>query len=196
VIVNVGATLGGTGAISGSVSNGGTLAPGSSIGTLTIGTDLTIAGNLAIEVNKSLAQSNDLVVVTGVLTNAGTGSVTVNNLGPALAVGNKFTLFNKPLQNGGALTVTGGGVTWANNLAVDGSISVASTGAPTLNYTNTGTSLQFSWTGNFKLQAQTNTVNVGLGSNWADYPGGGGNSVIVPIDATKGAVFFRLISTP
>jgi fibronectin-binding autotransporter adhesin len=62
-----------------------------------------------------------------------------------------------------------------------------------LKFTNTGSALQFSWTGNFRLQAQTNTLNVGLSSNWADYPGGSSSPVTVPIDVAKGSVFFRLV---
>lgn len=65
-----------------------------------------------------------------------------------------------------------------------------------LNWTNTGSGLRFSWSGGFKLQAQTNSLNVGLRTNWADYPGGGTSPVTVPIDAAQGTVFFRLISTP
>jgi hypothetical protein len=57
-----------------------------------------------------------------------------------------------------------------------------------------GNDLQFSWTGSFKLQSQTNGFNVGISSNWADYPGGGASPVIVPIDATQATVFFRLVS--
>jgi Domain of unknown function (DUF4082) len=67
---------------------------------------------------------------------------------------------------------------------------------PTLNFARTGDSLQFSWAGSFKLQAQTNSFSVGLSSNWADYPAGGTSPVIVPIDVTKGTIFFRLIATP
>ena len=121
-----GGTLGGTGTLSGPVTleAGTTLAPGASVGTLTINSDLSIGGNLAIEVDKSLSPSNDLVVVSGVLTNTGTGTLTVANLGPALAPGDKFALFSQPVQNGAALTVTGSGASWTNNLAVDGSISV------------------------------------------------------------------------
>ena len=85
------------------------------------------------------------------------------------------------------------GVKWSNNLAVDGTISVASV-APTLNFVNNGTSLQFSWTGNFKLQSQTNALSVGLRTNWFDYPGGGSSPVTVPINPANPAVFFRLIS--
>jgi hypothetical protein len=107
------------------VAAGATLAPGTSIGTFTINSDLTIAGNIAIEVNKSQSPSNDLVVVSGVLTNASNGALTVANLGPGLAVGDKFKPFSKAVLNGSALTVTGAGAVWANNLQVDGSISVA-----------------------------------------------------------------------
>jgi hypothetical protein len=79
-------------------------------------------------------------------------------------------------------------------LAGTGSLRVVSTAPPTLNYTNTGSALQFSWTGNFKLQSQTNSLGVGLGSNWADYPGGSTSPVSVPVDQAQGSVFFRLVS--
>ncbi len=177
---------------------GSTLAPGpsvGSIGTLTIRKDLNIGGNVAIEVNKSLAQSNDFVVVTGVLTNQGVGTLTVSNLGPALAVGDKFTLFSQPVQNGAKMTVKGAGVNWTNNLAVDGSISVIA--PPTLNFTRpTASSLQCSWTGSFKLQSQTNNLDTGIGSNWTDYPGGTNSPVNVSMSASIPAIFFRLVSIP
>ena len=137
VTVSSNATLAGTGTINGPVTVNalGTLAPGASIGTITLNGGLTLNGNLLFEVNKSLSpQSNDVATVSGALTNGGTGTLTVANLGPALAVGDKFKLFNKPLTNGAALTVTGGGigVIWANNLAVDGSITVLPSAPPTI----------------------------------------------------------------
>lgn len=130
VTVNSPGTLGGTGSINGpvTVNVGGTLAAGASIGTLTINNDLILAGNLSVEVNKSVSPSNDLVTVSGTINNIGSGTVNVANLGPALTVGNSFKVFNQAVINGGALTVTGGGVTWTNKLAVDGSIQVLSTG--------------------------------------------------------------------
>lgn len=194
-------TLGGIGTLTGPVTlnEGTTLAPGPAIGavgTLTISNDLTLAGDLAIDIDKSLVLSNDLVVVTGALSNDGTGTVTVTNHGPALVVGDKFTLFSEPVQNGAALTLTGSGVVWANHLSVDGSISVASIGLPTLNFAPTGNGLQFTWTGGFKLQAQTNTFGAGLGTNWSDYPGGGTSGIVVPVGVTNGSVFFRLVTAP
>jgi fibronectin-binding autotransporter adhesin len=192
-----GGALSGTGTILGpvTVQSGGTLAPGASIGTLTINNNLTLGGNTLIEVNKSVNPSNDLTIVSGTLNSTG-GTLTVSNLGPALVVGDQFKVFNKAVQNGGTITVTGAGATWANNLATDGSITVNSliVGQPTLNFAQVGNSLQFTWSGSFKLQSQTNSINVGLSSNWGDYPGGGVSGVTVPIDATKGTVFFRLVS--
>ena len=187
-------TLGGTGTVYGPVTlnPGATLAPGTSVGTLTINDDLSIGGNLTIEVNKSLSPSNDLVVVSGVLTNTGTGTLTVANLGPALAVGDKFKLFSQPVQNGAALTVIGAGGSWINNLAVDGSIAVI---PPTLKFAQIGNNLQFTWTGSFKLQSQTNGLNTDINS-WGDYPGGDTSPITVSIDVTKDTVFFRLVSAP
>jgi autotransporter-associated beta strand protein len=80
-------------------------------------------------------------------------------------------------------------------------VSVGGTSAPpTLAYTVSGAAgsqnLNFSWTGSFKLQSQTNSVSVGLSTNWHDYPGGGTSPVSVPVNANAGAVFFRLAPLP
>ena len=97
-----------------------------SLGTLTVSGNLSLVGNLAIDVNKTnTPTTNDLVIVTGTLNNTGTGTVKVSNLGTALVAGDKFTLFSQPLVGGAALTIPpSAGVIWSNTLAVDGSISV------------------------------------------------------------------------
>ena len=204
VTVASGSTLMGRGTINGpvTVASGATLAPGSSVGTLTFGSDLILAGNLFIEVDKTLSPSNDFAVVTGMLTNAGTGTLTVTNLGATpLVAGDSFTLFSQPLTNGSALTIVSDpAVVWTNKLAVDGSIqvvSVASAGPSYLQWGLTnGNTLGFLWTNaNVKLQAQTNASGIKPGdTNWFDYPGGGGSPVNVTIDPANPAVFFRLRS--
>jgi len=201
-------TLGGSGSVAGdlTLSNSAALAPGdagTNCGTLTVGGNLAFAGNVLIGINKSLAQSNNMVAVTGLATNNGTGSVIVTNLGPTLAVGDQFYLFSQPVTNGNALTVTGGGVTWTNNLAVDGSISVL-TVIPTVN-TNTftmgssvsGGNLNLSWPSDhlgWRLQIQTNALSTGLGTNWADWPNSTTETnAIIPIVSTNPVVFLRMV---
>jgi len=201
--VNAGA-LGGTGTIAGSVivNSGGTLAPGASVGTLTVSGDLTINGGLSIEVNKSLVQSNDFVSVTGGLTNGGTGTLTVSNLGPALVVGDTFTLFSQAVSNGLALNVTGGGANWTNKLALDGSIQVLSLVSSVASYstnitaTVSGSTLTVNWPTThlgWILQSQTNSLSVGLKTNWTDVPGSSGmTSTNLTINQGAPTVFFRL----
>ena len=65
-----------------------------------------------------------------------------------------------------------------------------------LNWTNAASGIQFWWPGSFKLQIQTNNPGSGLGTNWFDYPGGLTSPITVPINASPGATFFRLLSTP
>jgi hypothetical protein len=74
------------------------------------------------------------------------------------------------------------------------SFNVGAPTPPTLNYavTGGGAGINFSWTGSFKLQAQTNNLSTGLSGAWSDYPGGGTSPVAVPVDPAQGTVFFRL----
>lgn len=120
--------LAGTGNVAGPVAVLGSGAlgagdAGSIPGTFGISNNLTLGANLWIRVNKSQAQSNDVILVTGTLANSGTGTVIVTNVGPTLHVGDTFTLFNQPVSGGAALAVTGGGMTWNNHLATDGGIT-------------------------------------------------------------------------
>jgi hypothetical protein len=59
-----------------------------------------------------------------------------------------------------------------------------------------GNQIQFSWPAEhigWRLQIQTNSLNIGLGTNWADVANSKNiNQLIVPLDYTKSAVFYRL----
>ena len=184
-----------------SVLPGATLAPGTppAIGTLTLNSDLTLGGNLLVKVNKSLAQSNDLVTVAGALSNTNTGTVSVNNLGSALTVGDTFTLFSQPVTGGASLAISGGGVMWSNNLANDGSIIVLSTLAAystNLAATVSGSTLTVTWPAThlgWILQSQTNSLSSGLSTNWMDVTGSDAvTSTNLSINATVPAAFYRL----
>jgi autotransporter-associated beta strand protein len=178
VTVQNNATLGGTGSIGGAVTinAGGTLTPGtptSPLGKLTINNSLTLAGNLAVSVNRTLP-TNSMVTVTGALANTGSGNkVTVTNLGPLLVAGDKFYLFNQPISGGNTIQITGAsGVTWSNNLAVDGSIMVvAPAPTPVINsFSMNGANLVMSGTNGYANGAfyLLSTTNVALPlSSWS-----------------------------
>lgn len=196
-------SLGGAGTINGNVQANGTLNLGDgAIGTLTVNGNLTLAGNVIVEVNKSLAQSNDLAAVSGTLSKTGAGSVSVTNLGVSLVVGDKFTLFSQPVPGAGSMTIAGGNATWANNLAVDGSISVLTvlpsgpTNPEPITVSQTGGNLNLAWpTIGWRLQVQTNSLATGLATNWSTVPNSTTtNAVSIPINAGNPSVFFRLIS--
>jgi len=205
VTATSGGTLRGTGIINGPVTiqPGGTNAPGTttSIGTLTINNSLTIAGDLRFRLDKLNPQTNDYCVVSGALANSGTGTLTVApaNWGD-LVVGDKFKLFNKPVANGDALTISPAlppPLAWNNKLAVDGTIEVV-VAPPQLDLQVFGTDMFLSWPDayiGFVLQVQTNQLNVGLSSNWYSIPDSEYTlSAYVPIDPGVPAVFFRLVS--
>jgi hypothetical protein len=148
-----------------------------------------------IAVNKSLAQSNSMFVVSpGTIANTGSGTLTVTNVGATpLAVGDTFNVFNGPVTGGGSLTVTGGGVTWnTSSLASSGTITVASVIAgPKLGLVNNGNgTLTLSWSGDSGaiLQAQTNSVT----GAWSTYSGGSTSPVTITINPTQN-VYYRLV---
>ncbi len=195
--------LGGITTIAGSVNvlPGAALVPGtpSTIGTLTLNGGLTLGGNLSVKINKLLAQSNDVVVVTGGLSNTNNGTVLVSNLGPSVVAGDKFTLFSQAVAGGDTLTVTGGGVTWSNNLANDGSIMALSTVAPystNISFHVSSGALTLSWPAThlgWILQIQTNSLSSGLSTNWVDVAGSSAlNSTNMPVNGTLPSVFYRL----
>ena len=204
VTVASGATLGGNGIVGGpvTVQSGGTISAGASIGTLTINNNLTLGGNVLAEVNTSVSPSNDLVVVTGILTNSGTGTVTLSNLGPALMAGNSFTLFSKPLANGGAMALTttpalASGLVLSNRMALDGSVLVVQSipSTPTnLTYSVSNNSLTLGWPLNYTgWLVQSNSVGIGS-TNWFVVPGSSAtNSMSFTIDPAQTNVFFRLV---
>jgi autotransporter-associated beta strand protein len=199
-------TLGGLGTIAAPVSIGsaGVLTPGTNgLGTLTINGDLELGGSLLVGVNKSLSQSNGMIVVGGLVTNSGSGVVTITNSGTGFAVGDTFQLFNQPVLNGKELSITSGaGVVWTNMLAVNGTIQVLSV-APAINplagmlqQSVAGGLVQISWptNGGWILQAQTNPISSGLTTNWVNVLGSQTiTNISIQVNPAEGSVFYRLV---
>ncbi|MBT1509052.1 autotransporter domain-containing protein [Bradyrhizobium sp. SRL28] len=124
VTVNAGGTLGGTGTIDNVIVNGGTLAPGNSIGTLNVAGSLTFSAASSYMVEISGA-SSDLTRVTGIATLGGATVVVV----PIGTVAKQYTI----------LTATGG-VLDTFNPVVSG---VSPNLNPTLSYDTNNVYLNF-----------------------------------------------------
>ena len=199
--------LGGIGSIAGPVviADGSLLIPGGggNIGTLTVNNlTLNAGAQVTFELNNTndlSSATNDYLVVTGTLSITGS-SLTVQNDGTNLVAGNSFKLFSVPVTSGFTnviLPTLDSGLAWNNKLAVDGSIQVvvAVVNPPSLGVSQLGNLLTFSWAeSGFKLQSQTNTINVGITGSWGDYPGGTVSGVTATIDPANPTVFFRLVS--
>ena len=116
------------------------------------------------------------------------GSMT-NTMGSTVYVGLALTSHNSSsLGNATYDNVTAPG--WP----VSTSISLT---PPQLSSAVVGNQLQMTWPADhtgWRLQAQTNSLVVGLSTNWSDVSGSTQtNLVFVPLDTSNGAVFFRLV---
>jgi hypothetical protein len=214
LVTGAGSVLGGTGAMAGAlnVQSEGTLAPGIPsggtlspvIGTLTAG-DTTINGNVLMKINRSSLPISDKLTAPSVSVIAGS-TLTLTNLGQTnFVAGDIFALFSVPISGAFSLinlpALADTNLVWTNKLGVDGTMAVVALVTINPDSTNitanvSGDMISLSWpldhTG-WTLQVQTNSVSVGLGTNWMDVPGSTAtNSVTVPVSIQEDAVFYRL----
>lgn len=204
--------LGGTGSIASplTVVAGGTLSPGASIGTFTVSNNATLGGTTVMELNRANSPAiNDLLVVTGTLT--GGGTLVVTNIGPDIYNGSTFKLFNQAVSGWSSKTLPATDPTgvntynWTDNIGVDGSITLVSGGAVSVNTNSTnivvssvsGSTMTLTWPADhigWTLQVQTNSLSVGIGTNWFAVAGSSTtNQVTIPLTKTNDTVFFRLV---
>lgn len=199
--------LTGSGTVRGSVVQySGTINPGDTIGTLIITNMASLYGTVLMELNRSTVAKNDKLVAGSFAVGA---TLIVTNVGPDLHNGDTFQLFNTGVSGFAVqLPATDSTATatyvWDDKIATDGSIQLVSGGLPPVNTTPTnvtfsvsGGQMTLTWPTDhigWRLQAQTNSLNVGLSSNWVDVAGSSAtNRVDLPVSTTDGAVFFRLV---
>ncbi len=199
-------TLSGNGSLLGNLVAGGlgTVSPGFSIGAITVSSNASLVGAAyLVEINPAAAPNCDRIVAQNVdLTST---VITVTNLGNTLKSGDTFqiiqasgTISGTPASVTGALP-PGPGASWdLTSLNVDGTIKAVLPPSPTLtnSVSGGGTTLDFVWDPAYigwRLYVQTNTLSVGLGTNWVAIQGTEGTtSYSAPIDTSSGAVFYRL----
>jgi autotransporter-associated beta strand protein len=133
VTVNSGATLGGTGTVGGAATINGALAPGNSIGTLNFSQTLTLAGTSDFEIDPTLGlglnRASDLANVFGAITYGGILNVLYGGANTNFTNGMVFNLFDGASFSGTFSTLnlpdlTGTGLSWQNNLATNGTLTV------------------------------------------------------------------------
>jgi len=200
-------TLNGAGSVVGTVTtvNSSVIAPGTptSIGTLTVVGNTTLNGTNLFKVSHPGSATNDILSVNGALAIGGTLKVTV--LGSIPAANDIFTLFNATGGVTGTFAATnlpalGGGLVWDTTNLVNGVLHIIATvnTTPTnLTAVVSGNLLTLSWPADhtgWRLQAQTNSLNTGLNTNWFDVAGSTSvNSVNATINPANGTVFYRMV---
>jgi autotransporter-associated beta strand protein len=133
VTVAANALLSGNGTIYGPtiIQFGGTLQSGlggTNLSTLTFSNSLNLSGNVLFALNKTNAPAASKIAGLGTITYGGT--LTVTNLGNALAAGDTFTLFQATNYNGSftnfVLPALPAGLAWNTGGLTNGSIAVVS----------------------------------------------------------------------
>ena len=141
--------------------------------------------------------TNDYLVANSIT--AG-GSLIVTNIGPTIYNNSVFKLFSVPVSGFTAVTLPAG-YGWNDNLAVDGTIvlisgGVIATNPPAITSSTAGNTLTLNWPAThigWNLDVQTNTLAVGLSTNWVTVPGSSAtNTATITISPAAPAVFYRL----
>jgi len=183
------------------VANGATLGVTNVSGSALV-FNLTVAAGSTLEFRNVASATTPLIAASNVTVG---GSCTVKITGTnGLVAGGTYPLIqyagilsgaiaNLQLQMpyGWRATLVNGG----NRISL-ANVAVVSTVPPQMSVTPVGQQVRLFWpqpnTG-WRLQAQTNASNAGLGTNWADIPATSTNQISLFMNPASGSVFFRLI---
>jgi len=175
-------------------------------GTNTISTTITATNFIGLGGTAvfDLANPQKLVLAPS-STNALTygGSLKVINTGAATATGTTYQLFSAVTYGGTfaseSLPTLPAGLSWVDNLATSGSITVTGTvigNAPVLAIHDNGTTATLSWDSTtfpgYSVQVQTNRTG-SFTTNWYATASGTASPYLVPVIPTNPPVFFRLM---
>jgi hypothetical protein len=144
--------------------------------------------------------TNDLV--RGLTTVTYGGTLVLSNVAGAITAADTFKLFGANIYRGAFAGLTpaspGPSLAWnTNTLTTDGTLRVVSTAPVTMASSISANLLTLFWPREdigWRLQAQTNSLSVGLSTNWLDVPGSiATNQMSFTLDPNAGCVFYRLI---
>jgi hypothetical protein len=187
-------------------SSGTTITPGgpTNLQYMSFNNNLTLQSGSTVAMDVSLdgGATNDLIRVVGAM-NYGNATLQITNIGAtALTNGASFKLFNNGSFSGNFATISGSpgaGLGWTfnptNGIATVGG-GILPTNPPPISFTVSGSQLTLNWPAaylSYVLQSQTNSLNLGLSTNWADVLGSGSSTqAIININPANPTVFFRL----
>lgn len=205
IVIAQGATLSATERTDGTF----TVAPGQTLkgtGAFTVLGNLASQGTIELNVNKSGSVfTTDRLQGPTAISYGGTLKIVLS--GSALAAGDSFKLFDAAAYSGDFAAFDppspGTGLAWDTaNLALTGTLAVKTATGPdptptSITYSYSVNALELQWptthTG-WLLQAQTNSLSVGISGNWVSWPASATtNRVVVQPDPAQGTVFYRLI---
>jgi hypothetical protein len=170
-------------------------------------TSATLNGTVIMDLNRTAgAVTNDEIICPSLTVS---GTLIVTNIGPDLITSNRFVLFSIPVSGFSSVQLppknAAGTVTyvWQNNLSSDGSIlllqgaSPVNTNPTNLTFSVSGGKLNLGWPADhtgWRLQVQTNSLAVGLNTNWVTVTGSTStNQISVPLNSANGSIFYRLV---
>lgn len=198
-----GQTLEGVGTLNGilQADSGSTFNIGLPTGAFNVTSNASLSGAITMSL-KGNASSE--LVAPAITVNA-SATLLVTNAGPGLINGTTFTLFDHPVSFAdGTVTLPPTDPTgttnyvWANNLASNGTITLTSgglpPGVPPIAVSISGKTLTLSWSSSgYTLQMQTNSLSVGISTNWVSIPGSSAiTSTNITINPSTPSAFFRL----
>ncbi len=185
------------------VASGATLGVNNTSSSSALVSNLTVVAGSKLEFQNVASPTMSLIAASNV-TVSGSCAVKLTGTG-GLAAGNSYPLVSYAGTLGGTfanlqLQMPYG---WRGTLAQVGkqivltNVAVVSTVPPQMNLAISNQQFQIVWpqanTG-WRLQAQTNSLNSGLGTNWADVSlAVFTNQITVPMVISNGGVFYRLI---
>ena len=168
-----------------------TVQPGWPVAPAAPGGLMATAGNGSVALNWSASATATNYFVKRSLT-SGSGYA-------AIATNTSLAFTNTGLSNGTLYYYVVSALNGAGESTNSTQVSARPTSSASvaMNAANAAGQLQISWPADhtgWQLQSQTNNLATGLGTNWVNLPASmQTNQMSVPLNATNGAVFFRLV---
>jgi len=162
---------------------------------------VTLGGTTMMEISKT-PQTNDQLVVAGMLTLGGT--LVVTNLVGTISAGDSFKLFPAGSISGSfssnSLPALGSGLVWNAANLTSGILSVVQTAPTNLVWVVSGTNLNLSWPADhtgWTLFSQTNNLSKGVSANTNDWmrltSSATTNQIVIPISPASLGGYYRLV---